>query len=47
MSGIDSLNDYLSEKEKYPFLNKWFDEGFDMEQKKGAYTYKKKENKSN
>lgn len=47
VSGIDNLNDYLSEKEKYPFLNKWFDEGFDLEQKKGAYTYKKKENKSN
>lgn len=41
MSGIKDLDDYLFSDEKTPKLYKWFDVGFDEEQKKGAYTYDK------
>ncbi len=47
MSGIADLDEFLSENEKIPFLTKWFDVGFDDEQKKAAYTYEKKESKKN
>ena len=47
MSGIKSLDDFTGAEERYPFLVKWFDEGFDAPQKKGAYTFKKKNNKDN
>ena len=47
MSGITDLNDILSENEKIPYLNKWFDSGFEDVQKKGAYTYNKTESKTN
>jgi len=47
MSGINDLNQNLKNDEEYPLLNKWFDVGFDAPQKKGAYTYKKKQNDLN
>ena len=47
MSGISDLNQNLNEDQKYPFLCKWFDVGFNVEQKKAAYTYKKKEEPNN
>ncbi len=47
MSGITDLNDTLNESEKVPYLNKWFDSGFEDEQKKAAYTYNKLESKRN
>ena len=40
-SGISDLDKYLNKNEKYPKLYKWFDVGFETEQKKAAYTYKK------
>jgi len=47
MSGINDLNQNLQSGEEYPVLTKWFDVGFDLPQKKGAYTYKKKEDNIN
>jgi len=41
MSGINDLDAKLSKNEKIPLLIKWFDAGFELEQKKGAYTYDK------
>ena len=41
MSGITNLNEILTLNEKIPHLNKWFDPGFEDDQKKAAYTYKK------
>ncbi len=41
MSGINDLDEYLTQDEKIPKLYKWFDVGFDEDQKKGAYTYDK------
>jgi len=46
MSGINDLDDYISIDEKKPKLYKWFDVGFDEDQKKGAYTYNKIESKN-
>ena len=45
MSGINDLN-ILNNNEQIPFLYKWFDVGFEHEQKKGAYTYNKEEPKN-
>ncbi len=45
MSGINDLDDYLTSDEKIPKLYKWFDVGYDIDQKKGAYTYNKIEAK--
>jgi ADP-heptose:LPS heptosyltransferase len=47
MSGITDLNETLTSKEKIPYLQKWFDPGFEVEQKKAAYTYDKVESKRN
>ena len=47
MSGINNLDDLLVPNEKIPFLEKWFDVGFDDNQKKGAYTYNKIQSKKN
>ena len=47
MSGITDLNVKLTSDEKIPFLKRWFDPGFEDEQKKGAYTYEKEESKRN
>lgn len=47
MSGIKDLNNVLNKNEQIPYLNKWFDAGFDDEQKKAAYTYDKVESKKN
>ena len=47
MSGITDLNETLTTNEKIPYLKKWFDPGFEDEQKKAAYTYKKEESKRN
>ena len=47
MSGITDFNDILTNEEKIPYLNKWFDTGFEDEQKKAAYTYEKKNSKRN
>ena len=47
MSGITDFNDILTNEEKIPYLNKWFDTGFEDEQKKAAYTYEKKKSKRN
>ena len=47
MSGITDFNDILSKNEKIPYLNMWFDAGFEDVQKKGAYTYKKVHSKKN
>lgn len=47
MSGIDDLDTVLNYDELYPNLTMWFDPGFESIQKKGAYTYKKIENKEN
>ena len=41
MSGITDLNTELNENEQKPYLSKWFDPGFETEQKKAAYTYDK------
>jgi len=43
MSGITSLSTELNENEQKPYLSKWFDSGFEAEQKKAAYTYNKVE----
>jgi len=45
MSGINDLN-ILNNNEQIPILYRWFDVGFEDEQKKGAYTYNKKEPKN-
>ena len=34
MSGIEDLNKILTNDEKSPYLYKWFDPGFEDEQKK-------------
>ena len=47
MSGITDFNKILTIDEKIPYLKKWFDTGFEDQQKKGAYTYKKEESKRN
>ena len=47
MSKIYDLKETLSEDELYPNLIKWFDDGIEIPQKKGAYTYKKILNKEN
>ena len=47
MSGINDLDNFITKNEKIPFLNKWFDSGFDDLQKKGAYTYDKVYSKKN
>ena len=47
MSGIADLDKVLTYKEKIPQLTKWFDTGFEDEQKKAAYTYDKVESKRN
>ena len=47
MSGITDLNDTLTNNEKIPFSNTWFDSGFEDEQKKAAYTYDKVDSKRN
>ena len=47
MSGINDLDKVLSSNEKIPFLNQWFDVGFEDEQKKAAYTYDKVHSKRN
>ena len=47
MSGISDLYKVLSDKEKIPQLTKWFDVGFEDEQKKAAYTYDKVDSKRN
>ena len=47
MSGITDFNKILTKDEKIPYLKKWFDTGFEDEQKKGAYTYEKEESKRN
>ena len=47
MSGISDLNEILNDTEKIPYLNRWFDPGFEDEQKKAAYTYKKEDSKRN
>ncbi len=47
MSGITDLDEILTSNEKIPYLNKWFDTGFEDEQKKAAYTYEKVESKRN
>ena len=41
MSGISDLDNEIDESQQIPYLTKWFDTGFDAEQKKGAYTYEK------
>jgi len=41
MSGITDLKTIINEDEQKPYLSKWFDCGFEIEQKKGAYTYDK------
>ena len=43
MSGITDLSTELNENEQKPYLSKWFDSGFEAEQKKAAYTYNKVE----
>ncbi len=47
MSGISDLDQVLTYKEKIPQLTKWFDVGFEDEQKKAAYTYDKADSKRN
>ena len=47
MSGITDFNKILNSDEKIPYLKKWFDSGFEDEQKKAAYTYEKEESKRN
>ena len=47
MSNINDFNKFISNDEKFPMLYKWFDPGFEDLQKKGAYTYDKKESKEN
>ena len=47
MSGIEDLNKILTNDEKNPYLYKWFDTGFEDEQKKASYTYEKIESKRN
>lgn len=47
MSGITDLNETLTTNEKIPYLYKWFNCGFEDEQKKAAYTYDKIESKRN
>ena len=47
MSGINDLKEVLTEEELSPKLYQWFDVGFDSPQKKGSYTFKKKENLEN
>ena len=41
MSGISDLDVELNKNQQIPYLIKWFDTGFEVEQKKGAYTYDK------
>ena len=41
MSGISNLDNEIDKSQQIPYLTKWFDEGFDAVQKKGAYTYEK------
>ena len=41
MSGISDLDDEINKSEQIPYLNKWFDTGFEVEQKKAAYSYDK------
>ena len=41
MSGISDLDADIDEKQQIPSLTKWFDVGFEAEQKKAAYTYEK------
>ena len=47
MSNITDLNKFINEDEKFPYLYKWFDSGFEVIQKKGAYTNDKKDSKEN
>ena len=47
MSGITDINEKLTSDEKIPYLNKWFDPGFDDIQKKASYTYFKEDSKRN
>ena len=46
MSGINDLDSHLKDGEKIPKLYKWFDVGFEHEQKKGSYNYTKDEDKN-
>ena len=46
MSGINNLNKFLNKNEEFPKLYKWFDEGFEEIQKKGAYNYNKNQSKN-
>ena len=43
MSGIDNLDEFLSKEEQFPKLYKWFDAGFEQEQKKAGYAHKKEQ----
>ena len=47
MSNITDLDKFIHKDEKFPYLYKWFDTGFDVMQKKGAYTNDKKESRLN
>lgn len=41
MSGISDLDAEINKNQQIPYLIKWFDAGFEIEQKKAAYTYDK------
>ena len=41
MSGISDLDVEIDKSQQIPYLIKWFDVGFEVEQKKGAYTFEK------
>ena len=41
MSGISDLDVEINKNQQIPYLIKWFDTGFEAEQKKAAYTYDK------
>jgi len=41
MSGISDLDNEIDKNQQIPYLTKWFDAGFEAEQKKAAYTYEK------
>ena len=41
MSGISDLDNEIDKSQQIPYLTKWFDVGFEAEQKKAAYTYEK------
>ena len=47
MSGIHDLKNIISEDDLSPKLYKWFDVGFDVPQKKGSYSFHKKEDSKN